>query len=57
MCCAASAILSSGSTFGMGVNALVFTGAAGLTGTIGTHTSGLGPRNSGDSIAGLKFLK
>ena len=63
--CAASANLSSGSTFGMGGKALLSigggallsTGAAGPTGTLGTHTSGLGPRNSGDSTTGLKFLK
>ena len=65
MQCAASGNLSSGSIFGMGGKALLSTGgvallstgAAGSTGTLVTHTSGLGPRNSGDSTTGLKFLK
>ena len=63
--CAASANLSSGSTFGIGGKALLSTGggallsigAAGPTGTLGTHTSGLGSLNHGDSTDGLKFLK
>ena len=61
--CASSANLSSRSTFGLsgkallstGGGALLFTGAAGPTGALGTHTSGLGPLNRGDSTAGLKF--
>ena len=32
-------------------------GASGLAGAPGRHTSGLGPRSSGDSMAGLKFFK
>ena len=62
---AASANLSSRSSFGLdgkalfstGGGALLSTGAAGPTGALGTHTSGLGPLNSGDSTAGLKFLR
>ena len=55
--CAASANLSSGSTFGMGGKALLSTGAAGPTGPLGIHQFGLSSRNSGDSTTGLKLLK